>query len=523
MAKRVLCIEIGNSLTKVMEADYMVKNPKIYHCVSFKTPQGMVSDGAVNLSQNFIEALKRCLSEHKIKTKQVVFTITSSKIASREVVIPKVKEGRISALVETNASDYFPVQLSDYELGYSVLNAKEEDSTQLKLLVYAAPKKMLQGYREIAEACGLLVVGYDHGGNSLYQVVKEECAEGTQMVVKVDETATLISILQDGRLVLQRNITYGVDAIIAECMEENGMNYKEALSMLRKNDCVQEGEAGQDAEETLGYLVNGVLRVVDYYKSKAQDAKVERICLTGLGADIAGLDERLSEGLGNQVEVLTEAKGFSIDKRFKNASLGEYIGCLGAAVAPIGFIKVEKTVEKGGDANLTVIATIFFVGCVFVALALLVTALLPYFSAKKEKEQKELYLSSLQYIEGVYNEYVTTKAEYDYLIGLDESTLNRNEALVAFIEELEEKMPSNIRVVSMICDESTVVMSVEVASKNEAAATIAALSEFESLATVYTGSISETISDEGIKKVTFSVQCTYYPYGYEDQEAEEAE
>lgn len=522
MAKRVLCIEIGNSLTKVMEADYRVKNPKVYRCVSFLTPNGMVNDGAVNLSQKFVEDLKQCLSENKIKTKQVVFTITSSKIANREVTIPKVKENRIKTLVETNASDYFPVQLSDYELGYSVLNAQEDNSSQLKLLVYAAPKKMLEGYREIADACGLAVVGYDHGGNSLYQIVKNECAEGTQMVVKIDETATLISILQSGRLVLQRNISYGVDAIINECMEDNGMNYLEALSLLRKNDCVQEGETGAETEETLGYLVNGILRVVDYYKSKAQNAQVDRICLTGLGADIVGLNERISEGLGNQVEVLNSAAGYNVDKYFKGLSFGEYIACLGAAVAPIGFVAEEKTVEKGGDANLTGIATIVFVGCIFVSLALVVTSLLPYLSAKKENEEKELYLSSLQYIEGVYNEYATAKAEYDYLTTLQASTMNRNEEIVAFIEEMEEKMPSNLRVVSMICNETSVVMSMEVSSKNEAASVIATLSEFDSLATVYTGSINETISDEGIKTVTFSVQCTYYPYGYVE-EAGEAE
>lgn len=523
MAKRVLCIEIGNSLTKIMEADYRVKNPKIYRCASFQTPAGTVNDGAVTVTQQFVESLKSCLSANRIKTKQVVFTITSSKIANREVSIPKVKDNKIKALVETNASDYFPVQLADYELGYSVLSSREEDNAQIKLLVYAAPKKMLQDYRKIADACGLFVVGYDHGGNSLYQVVKHECAEGTQMVVKIDESATLVSILQGGRLMLQRNIAYGVDAIINECMEENGMRYQEALSMLRRNDCVNEVEAGADTEETFGYLTNGILRVVDYYKSKAQNAQIDRICLTGVGADIMGMDERISEGLGSAVEVLTAAAGFNVEKQFRGISFGEYIGCLGAAVAPIGFVAEEKTAEKGGETNLTGIAAIVFVGCIFVALALVVASLMPYLAAKKENEEKELYLSSLQSIEGIYNEYATAKAEYDYLTALEAATLNRNEEIVAFIEEMEEKMPSNLRVVSMICDENSVVMSMEVSSKNEAANVIATLSEFDSLASVYTGSINETISNEGVKTVNFSVQCTYYPFGYVAEEAGEAE
>lgn len=522
MAKRVLSVEIGNSLTKVLEVDYRVKNPKVYRCASFITPEGMVGDGSVTLSQQFVESFKRCLAENKIKTKQVVFSITSSKIANREVAIPKVKENRIKALVETNAADYFPVNISDYELGYSILSGKDEEGSQLKLLVYAAPNKMLQGYQEIATACGLTVVGYDHGGNSLYQVVKEECGEGVQMVVKVDETTTLISILQNGRLVLQRNIAYGVDAIIEECMDSNGMRYQEALAMLRKSDLVSEEEAGPQTEETINFLVNGILRVVDYYKSKAQNAQIDRICMTGLGADVVGLDERISEGLGTEIEVLKAAQGFNIEKQFKGISFGEYIGCLGAAVSPIGFVTEEKGEEKSGGNNLGGIAALVFVGGIVISLALAMASLFPYLSEKKDNEEKKLYLSSLQYIEGIYNDYATAKAEYDYLTGLQAATMNRNEEMVAFIEEMEEKMPSNIRVVSMICDETSVTLSVEVSNKNEAASVVDTLAKFDSLATVYIGSINETISDEGIKTVTFTVQCTYYPYGF-NAEAQEGE
>ena len=47
MANRVLGIEIGENLTRVVEIDYKAKNPKIYNMFGFPTPPGMINDGVV--------------------------------------------------------------------------------------------------------------------------------------------------------------------------------------------------------------------------------------------------------------------------------------------------------------------------------------------------------------------------------------------------------------------------------------------------------------------------------------------
>ena len=38
MATKVLSIEIGQGLTRVVEMDYKVKNPKVYNYFTFETP-----------------------------------------------------------------------------------------------------------------------------------------------------------------------------------------------------------------------------------------------------------------------------------------------------------------------------------------------------------------------------------------------------------------------------------------------------------------------------------------------------
>ena len=39
MATKVLSIEIGHGLTRVVEMDYKAKNPKVYNYFTFETPK----------------------------------------------------------------------------------------------------------------------------------------------------------------------------------------------------------------------------------------------------------------------------------------------------------------------------------------------------------------------------------------------------------------------------------------------------------------------------------------------------
>ena len=63
MANRVLGIEIGENLTRVVEIDYKAKNPKIYNMFGFPTPPGMINDGVVQPDGMFRSILYSKLKE----------------------------------------------------------------------------------------------------------------------------------------------------------------------------------------------------------------------------------------------------------------------------------------------------------------------------------------------------------------------------------------------------------------------------------------------------------------------------
>ena len=511
MAK-VLGVEIGTSAIRICEVDYKSKSPKVYKYVTLKTPDGAFRDDIVEPGEELVSVIKEALSENHIRTKQMVFTMNSTKIASREVAIPYVKENKIGEVIKTNASDYFPVDLDQYELAHTVIGVSENEKgiKQYKVQVLAAPKNMINSYLSLAQALGCTVAALDYSGNSLYQMVRTHCDTGVKMVVKINENASMVTVIKDQVIVLQRNVAYGVGEIITSVMNSSyfgNPSYDAALHILRERNCIQSdlstaqqqnpgqtdgSEAGEGAslqEEfntALNSLISGIARVADYYNSRSNGAVIEKVYITGIGGDIAGMDQLLKNAVDIRVQPLSEIDGFHLERDFKGESFGQYITCIGAAIKPLGFL--DETIEKKkkmdmmpDEKSVQRIAVIVLVGGILVAIALSATALFRYQGLKDENERLQRRIVELEPIKNVYAAYLQQKYTYDKVNFFYNSTVTPNEQLVEFIEEMEAKMPYTIYVESFNSNLENVSMSLSVKDKREAAMVIRQFRTFETI------------------------------------------
>lgn len=520
MAGKAISIEIGYSLTRVCEVDYKAKTHKVYRYFMIPTPNGVINDGVLTVSPEYVDALKSALAESKMKAKQVVFTITSGRIASREVTIPFVKENRIADVVSANASDYFPVDLSQYQLAYNILGTVGEEKTakQYKLLVLAAPLALLDKYYDLAKALKLELAAIDYAGNSVFQVAKDKCSTGTNLVIKIDERSSLVMAIQNGTFTFTRNVAYGVDEAIDTIIESDRWkdctNVREAVDTMSFNDCT----LTEEVRGALEPLAGGIARVVDYYVSHNANTLVEKIYITGLGADIKGLAEMLGSELNFEVEVLRQVPNWNLDKSFRTQFHGAYVACAGAAAAPLGFkqeTEKGKGKEKGGSQgglNPAPIAYTLLVMGLIAAGALSGFSIWRYMQVQKENMELKAQNSDLEAIIPIYNEYTATLTSYNLVTAMYGQTENRNEELVEFLEELEDKMPSDVHVVSFTSTIDGVAINMDVSSKSEAAAAVEQLRSFNSLipGSVTVNSVVEDIDEEaGTISVNFSVAAIY--------------
>lgn len=554
MNNRVLSIEIGNSFTKICEIDYKVKKPKVYKVLTVETPEGVVVDGMLQPTQEYADHLVNALGTNGIRTKRVIFTISSTRVASREVQIPNVKASKIEALVKTNANDYFPVDLTQYEIGHYLAGGLTEEG-KLRVMALAVPKALLDSYYQLAQMCGWEVECFDYSSNSLYQILRDEKSEKVTMMIKIDENNTIVTVLSAGKVLLQRTVAYGVQDAIETMIASGAYAVNDPMSaverfqkktclnrVLHQGDKLWEENAGRWEDEdagnvevtaarqkitsTLEPLIVGVSRVIDFYDSRNSNTPIERTYVTGLGGSFSGMSKLFTNCLERKVHTLSDMDDkIGMSKAIRSTRPAAYISCLGAVLAPVGLIDKSTQKAKGltvvSGTNYTFVSVAVLVLGVILSIAMAVTSLTRYFGTVAENVALQARVEELQPAQTVYNEYLSTAAQYDKYKYLYEYTENPNENLVEFINELEQILPDSFYTDSFSSDQTGISMTVNVEGKAAAARTILNIRNMESIEDVQISNITDNQDEMGGSWVMFSMTGTYRELSDETEETGE--
>lgn len=521
---KILSIEIGVDVTHVLEMDYRVKNPKVYRSFSFQTPVGVIGEAGVRKSEEFRTALHKLLDANKIKTRKTLFVVNSGKIASREVLIPMIKENRIKDFLNTNSADFFPVDLSRYQLVYRNEGVVQQDKVKKrKLYVFAVPGDLVQTYEELADFCSLELTALDYVGNSIFQMMHKAVGNNICCSVKLDDNATMITIINQGMVVLQRTVFYGFEEV-EKVVVDSGLfpkeQYPAAMDILQQTDCLDANQAAPEdamnamraeAVEALRPMIGNIRRVLDYYQSRNNGAEVKECFLIGNGAYIKGLDRLMSLELNLPVHLQEKdvLNGFRTSGGRLDAM---YEACYGAAIQPLDFVfgsaQTAKIIEEKKKRELFA-AKLIGLLCVACAVILLALSGAQRIALSHELNNLNKQKDELEYIQDIYNAYVDTKSQYDDVTKMNGKTETVSDALADAIEEMEEKFPSGVKVTSLTSNGEGISMDIEVSTKEEAAKILQNLATFDAFRSVTTNGITESTDENGKITVTFSVMCTY--------------
>ncbi len=582
MAKRILSIEIGQSTTRILETTGSAKSTKILHMVALKTPEDAFEDGLIHADEDFIYDLKGHMKVHHIKAKGAYFVLAANRIANREVVIPKVKDNRIKEMVQANASDYFPMDLEQYYLVHEVIDRfTADDGDKIRLSVLAIPKDIAKSYQDMANALGLDLLGLSYSGTCVRNILMNQVPTGLRASIHLSEDTALFNVLEDDKVIFQRNLNFGIgDAI--ETVRESGvfgqnLSYPQTLTMMANYPCfkksVHEEETTVVDEETgkvkhlppqytpdeekalrnfpfnkenlfnlqeqttnvLSMMLSSLSRTVDYYQSRNAGKHLEKIYLTGPGASCMNLRHLVRDVLGCEVESIVEyshvtaAKG-AVEYARQTSS---YCACIGAqgAVMDLGLsqkkglsmeLGKKKAVIDDGEEKVSLVGPILILFvCLLGAAVLYVYPWKVQQMLTEENTRLTNQKAQLSYILDVEAARDDAANDYAWAEAVAAASASHNDDLVAFIEELEEKMPSEIVVLTLSATQTTVSLNMQVESKTAAADVILQLRTFDSIDVTSVSTISDVKDDAGETTVSFSVTCTYIDKVASDDAEEE--
>lgn len=559
MAK-VVSIEVGYSFIKLCEMDYKAKTPRVYRFAMVPTPLNVIEDGYLKESAGLRTAIKETLYRNKIKTKRAIFTVASSKIINREVMLPPVKANMMESMIKANLKDYFPIDLSDHEISHVVLETFKdgENAGKTRVLLVAAEKALVASYEALAQSCGLTLVDLDYVGNSIYQAVKKEANKIPSMILKIEENQTIITVVKNNNMMLQRSVNYGIDDAIHEVAANPAFDVIEdndAWQLIKRRCCIKvtldsdtkpiEPDLEQDDDmeiaqarmnvaRTLAPLINSISRVVDFYNSRNPE-HIEQAYIMGMGGDMSGLSKLLTNELGIKTKVFRKLEGIVWHPSMGDGDLFNYVACIGATMAPVSFISSEKQKKQQKETNSKSLAVLLGVFFVVASAALAANGYVAYKEALEEQKRLQGLENTYLPAEQIYQRYTSMVTLYaDVLLG-HLKTNNPNDNILNFLSELEEKLPADVQVVEFSSNDEQAALRMHVADKDTAAGVIQQLREFSSLQAVVVNSIQEMeeeiVNEEGAAGdetaenaadeekefrhyIEFTILCSYYPNGY---------
>lgn len=530
MANTVISIEIGAARIRMAELMMKKAHQAVKKAEIFDTPDASIEDGFIRDVQAVAGVLEKHIQSAGMTAKEVVFAISSTKIVNREVTVEAAKEKLVKTIVESESSEYFPMDLADYEVTYTIIGRNPEEK-QFRLMVYAVPSALLQTYYDLAAEMRKTINAIDVEGNALFQWFRNSNLGEVSLVADINALSMLMTVIDHGELGVQRSVSYGANQFANVLLESNAYDDLETQgdafrltreqaffgtgasddAIWRENEMTQiraqrfkkmeneiaakdpfeeekdkkksvlEGlsvneilerrqEVRNEMAETARQLISNIRRVLDYYATRRPDSQVQKIYLAGLGASLKGLDFMIGAELQIPTETYNVSEGavFARQASDVEGSGVEFLSCLGAVINPLG-LRSRTSAAKGQSKLLGIVAALVGVGAVLAVAGMFVATKLQIAGLEKENEQLQADIAALEPIEELEKIYSESLDAVAFANGLDDLLFTPSEQFNAIIETLEDHLPSRAMVSSFSVSDAVMTLNVSTVTKEEAA------------------------------------------------------
>lgn len=341
--RKVLSMDIGAHKIKIVEGSNTKNGIQINNFLSIETPEGSLRDGIILDKDLMHYVISEELRNKKIKTKDVYLTINSSKIVTREIVIPKVEYDEIDKILKYQIEDYLPINVNDYIIQFKIIEGiNADDIEKLRILVIAIQKNIIDDYYELVRNLNLNPIVLDYQPNSISKLLKYNSVVNntfplqnlTIASIDIGYDSTKISIIKNGNVLVTKIVEIAgkyIDESILNlnCNDENLGEIKNKIINISHSY-----DNKSNDENILSILKSAVLIIAEkieavfrYYLNRKTDNKINMIILSGGISNINGLDNLF----GNIFNIPTININ-SLDSVWFKGSLINYANAIGSII-----------------------------------------------------------------------------------------------------------------------------------------------------------------------------------------------
>lgn len=313
-------IDFGTHSVKAVELSNITTNPKLVNFGSQATPKGVVNSEEKEDQKALANVVKKLYSDSQIKNKSIVVALPEFSVFTRFLEFPGVKKEELKDAVFYEAKQYIPVPISEVRMSYIPIGFNEAKNAPRVLLV-AAPLKIIETYIKITEMAGLEIVAIETESVALGRAMHRATNQRHVVMLDFGANSTDMSIMADGYLVFSQSISIGSDSLTQAIINKFNFEYNQAEEYKRNYGItpnVLENKIYEVLSPVLESIMLEVSRGIEFYKNKTLATPPTDFILTGDGALLPGLATYISKALHVNATIANPWSNISVDRKFKD-------------------------------------------------------------------------------------------------------------------------------------------------------------------------------------------------------------
>lgn len=504
---------MGSEHIKITEMIRTRNKVFLKHAVKIKTPDNTIHDGKLIDIDGLKKVIGKAIEKHQIKTKEVVFSISSTRIITREVELPKVSKNKLKALIQVNVQEYFPVNLDEYIVDYAIVDTiHNKQEKKYKVQLVAALSSHVESYVELTDHLGLRLHSIDYVGNSLAHFIQQEQLKESAMVIDLGSETTQVAFIAEQKIQLLRNMPYGVSAVVEKVTAIRDVTYEQASQLLCEEALITlEDDSNAYLPNTvsspLNQVLNGVSRVLDYFSTRHSD-KINNIYLLGGGSKLCGIEEYIEKYFNIKTQTFEKMSQLE-SKELESTEINSFFHiCIGGAYSKINLLPhtVRKKSQKKNKLRLLIELGILL----GLSSVLFVTYQLNHISHMKH--EKKVLMEQIEAAHEVAVLMESTKVlseQLEFLKGISASSDNTSLEMLSIIEAIEKQMPENIFFKSLNHSNEQLMLNCVAKDKMTVARFIQSIKDLPYFRSVYVPAIIEEVDNNQEVHYSFTMRCDF--------------
>ena len=307
--KNVIGIDIGSSSIKLVELIEGKNGFKLQNLAISSLPPEAIVDGAFMDSVTIIDTIRDLLTTSKVKTKDVVTSVSGHSVIVKKISLPFMTEAELEESIRWEAERYIPFDINDVNIDFQTFGSNPENPEVMDVVLVAAKKDIINDYVSVIMEAGLNPVIIDIDAFALenmvainYEIGKEEVVA----IVNVGASITNINILKDNVSGFTRDIFKGGNQITEDIQRQLHVDYDEAekIKVGSKVDVTSRSIVQNLLKTASESLAVEIRNSLDFFQSTTTYEKISKLYLSGGGSKIKDFNILLQQEIGIPVEIV---------------------------------------------------------------------------------------------------------------------------------------------------------------------------------------------------------------------------